>query len=193
MELMGLYEIAAVAGVTPQAVSNWMTRKPDFPQPLVTLASGPVWDGSVVRTWLGSERSMSSKSTREKAMKKFVVGNEYTLDDIVTALGGDTMSYLPQLKGRIVGGRFTADMNPNAPYKILVGDRPQVRRKAETLAAQEGTIPVFLKEAPNRWRYHGIMRFVSYETDPQVVQATPGVDQREERVAGVLTFEDVKK
>lgn len=68
---------------------------------MVTLASGPVWDGSVVRTWLGSERSMSSKSTREKAMKKFVVGNEYTLDDIVTALGGDTMSYLPQLKGRM--------------------------------------------------------------------------------------------
>lgn len=73
------------------------------------------------------------------------------------------------------------------------GHRPQVRRKAETLAAQEGTIPVFLKEAPNRWRYHGVMRFVSYGPNPQVVQATPGVDQREEKVAGVLTFERTQK
>ena len=125
-------------------------------------------------------------------MKRFVVGDEYTLDAIVSALGGDTMSYLPQLKGRIVGGRFTTNMNPNAPYQILVGDRPQVVRKAKLLAEQEGTLPVFLKQAPNRWRYHGIMRFVRYETDHQAVQATPGVDQREERVAGVLVFEDVR-
>ena len=179
MEVLGLYEIAVLAGVTPQAVSNWTIRKPDFPQPLATLASGPVWDGSVIRGWLASERSIPSKSTRENALKKFVVGDEYTLDAIVSALGGDTMSYLPQLKGRIVGGRFTSDMNPNAPYTILVGDRPQVRRKAELLAAQEGTIPVFLKQAPNRWRFHGVMRFVSYVTDPQVVQATPGVDLRD--------------
>jgi hypothetical protein len=192
MEIMGLYEIAVLAGVTPQAVSNWMARKPDFPRPMATLASGPVWDGSVVRAWLGSERSMPSKATREKAMKKFVVGDEYTLDAIVSALGGDTMSYLPQSKGRIVGGRFTTNMNPNAPYQILVGDRPQVRRKAELLAAQEGTLPVFLKQAPNRWRYHGIMRFVRYETDPLLVQATPGVDQREDQVAGILTLEDAR-
>ena len=192
MELMGLYEIAALAGVTPQAVSNWMARKSDFPKPLTTLASGPVWDGSVVRAWLGRERSLPSKTTRETAMKRFVVGDEYTLDAIVSALGGDTMSYLPQLKGRIVGGRFTTNMNPNAPYQILVGDRPQVVRKAKLLTEQEGTLPVFLKQAPNRWRYHGIMRFVRYETDPQAVRATLGVDQREERVAGVLIFEDVR-
>ena len=125
-------------------------------------------------------------------MKKFVVDHGYTLDAIVSALGGDTMSYLPQLKGRIVGGRFTTNMNPNAPYQILVGDRPQVRRKAELLAAQEGTLPVFLKQAPNRWRYHGIMRFVRYEPDPLVVQAKPGVNQREAQVAGILTLEDAR-
>jgi len=125
-------------------------------------------------------------------MKKFVVGQEYTLDVVNSALGGDTMSYLPQLRGRIVGGRFTNVMNPNAPYQVLVGDRPQVRRKAELLAAQEGTIPVFLKQGPNRWRYHGVMRFLRYETNPDVVRATLGVDRRVEEIAGVLVFEDVK-
>jgi len=192
MEVMGLFEIAQLVGVTPQAVSNWVTRKPNFPKPITVLASGPVWDGKVIRKWLGSERSVPSSSTRELAMKKLAVGNEYTLDAVVAALGGDTMSYLPQAKGRIVGGRFTQGMNPGAPYTILVGDLPQVRRKAELLAAQEGTIPVFLKEAPNRWRYHGVMRFVSYVTDPDVVRATPGFVDRKEGVAGVLTLEDVK-
>ena len=39
MDLMGLYEIAQTAGVTPQAVSNWVARKPDFPEPLAQLAT----------------------------------------------------------------------------------------------------------------------------------------------------------
>jgi hypothetical protein len=193
MEIVGLFEISVLARVTPQAVSNWVTRKPDFPRPLATLASGPVWDGSVVRAWLARERSTPNTTTREQAMNDFVAGVEYTLHAIVSALGGDTMSYLPQSKGRIVGGRFKkGTMNPNAPYQILVGDLPQVRRKAELLAVQEGTIPVFLKESPNHWRYHGVMRLVRYETDPQVVRAAPGADQREVKVVGILMFEDVR-
>lgn len=83
--------------------------------------------------------------------------------DIHEVIGGDTMSYLPQSGSRIVGGRFKkGEMNPNAPYQIIVGDLPQVRRKAELLTSQAGIIPVFLKEGPNRWRYHGPMRVVSY-------------------------------
>ena len=124
-------------------------------------------------------------------MKSFIVGCEYAMRDIHGVIGGDTMSYLPQSGGRIVGGRFKkGEMNPNAPYQIIVGDLPQVRRKAELLASQAGTIPVFLKEGPNRWRYHGPMRVVSYATDPANVLRTPGAEDREENVAGVLTLVD---
>lgn len=192
MEIVGIFEIANMAGVTPQAVSNWLSRKPDFPKPMATLASGPVWDGKTIRAWLRRERAPGGKTTREGAMKELQVGREYTLDEVVATVGGDTMSYLPQSKGRIVAGRFTANMNPKAPYQILVGDKPQVRRKAELMASQEGTIPVFMKEGPSRWRYHGVMRFVSYQTNTAVVQAAEGADQRPEGVAGVLTFEDVR-
>lgn len=192
MKLMGLYEIANLAGVSPQAVSNWVTRKASFPRPLAQLASGPVWDGVEMRSWMEQEGLIPGLKQRSKGMKNFFVKREYTLDAITTALGGETMSYLPQFDNRIVCGRFTEKMNPKAPYEILVGDLPKVRRKAETLAVQGGTIPVFLKEAPNRWRYHGIMRLVSYETNPQVVQSTQGVDQRKDKVIGVLTFEDVE-
>ena len=125
-------------------------------------------------------------------MKNFVVGREYTLNAITSALGGETMSYLPQSDNRIVCGRFKKeDMNPKAPYEILVGDLPKVRRKAEALAAQGGTIPVFLKEAPNRWRYHGPMQVVAFVTNADAVQAAEGVDQRPDKVIGILKLQDV--
>ncbi len=51
-ELVGINEIATMAGVTSQAVTNWRTRSTDFPLPLSELASGPVFRKSQVRAWL---------------------------------------------------------------------------------------------------------------------------------------------
>src|SRR5450631_4487708 len=51
-DIVGINEIAAMAGVTSQAVTNWRTRASDFPQPLSSLASGPIFRRSQVRAWL---------------------------------------------------------------------------------------------------------------------------------------------
>ncbi len=51
-ELVGINEIAEMAGVSKQAVANWRARAQDFPEPITTLASGPVFNRSGVRTWL---------------------------------------------------------------------------------------------------------------------------------------------
>ena len=51
-DIVGLNEIATMAGVTPQAVANWRARTADFPLPLSMLASGPVFRRSQVRAWL---------------------------------------------------------------------------------------------------------------------------------------------
>jgi len=51
-ELVGINEIAAMAGVSSQAVTNWRTRSSDFPLPLSELASGPVFRRSQIRAWL---------------------------------------------------------------------------------------------------------------------------------------------
>lgn len=51
-ELVGINEIAVMAGVTSQAVTNWRSRSADFPSPLIDLASGPVFRKSQVRAWL---------------------------------------------------------------------------------------------------------------------------------------------
>lgn len=51
-ELVGINEIAIMAGVSSQAVTNWRARSADFPMPLSELASGPVFRKSQVRAWL---------------------------------------------------------------------------------------------------------------------------------------------
>lgn len=51
-ELIGIYEIAGLANVTPSAVANWRKRFADFPNPVVELKSGPVFPGAQVRAWL---------------------------------------------------------------------------------------------------------------------------------------------
>jgi hypothetical protein len=52
MDLVGINEIAAMAHVTSQAVTNWRTRAADFPLPLAELASGPIFRRDQVREWL---------------------------------------------------------------------------------------------------------------------------------------------
>lgn len=51
-DIVGINEIAAMADVSSQAVANWRSRAADFPLPLSTLASGPVFRRSQIRAWL---------------------------------------------------------------------------------------------------------------------------------------------
>ena len=51
-DLIGISEIARIAGVSPQAVANWRRRAKDFPSPIAELASGPIFWLSHIRTWL---------------------------------------------------------------------------------------------------------------------------------------------
>lgn len=51
-DLVGIGEIALMAGVSRQAVANWRVRVTDFPTPVSELASGPVFRRSQIRSWL---------------------------------------------------------------------------------------------------------------------------------------------
>ena len=51
-EILGINEIATLAGVSSQAVTNWRARATDFPKPISNLASGPVFRRSQIRAWL---------------------------------------------------------------------------------------------------------------------------------------------
>ncbi len=52
--LVGIAEVADLAGVTKQAVSNWRMRHDHFPRPIQNLQSGPVWDRENVEAWVKS-------------------------------------------------------------------------------------------------------------------------------------------
>jgi hypothetical protein len=98
----------------------------------------------------------------------FVIGQTYTRPEIAAQLGGDWQSYLPHKNGRVVCGCFTADMNPDVPVKVLVGNGPQVLKAAEMLDAQIEPVPVFLKQEINCWEYVGEYAG-EFLTDPQIV------------------------
>lgn len=51
-DLLGINEVAALAGVSRQAVVNWRSRQKDFPQPIASLASGPIFEKHTVVRWL---------------------------------------------------------------------------------------------------------------------------------------------
>ena len=77
----------------------------------------------------------------------FKTGIPYTRTEIQKLIGGgEIQSYLPQRKGLILAGCFSAEMNPDAPSIIQAGKLPKVKAKAELLSRQPKTIfPVFLK------------------------------------------------
>ena len=51
--LSGIAELARLLSVAPNTVSTWYQRqhRTGFPEPLITLAMGPVWDRPEVETW----------------------------------------------------------------------------------------------------------------------------------------------
>jgi chromosome partitioning protein len=51
-ELVGINEIAEMAGVSSQAVTNWRARFSNFPRAVAALKSGPVFQKSQIRAWL---------------------------------------------------------------------------------------------------------------------------------------------
>src|SRR2546428_10524785 len=55
-DLVGIAEIAELAGVSRAAVVNWRTRHSDFPSPVTTLQAGPVFSRDQVRKWLRARR-----------------------------------------------------------------------------------------------------------------------------------------
>jgi chromosome partitioning protein len=55
-DLVGIAEIAQLAGVTKQAVTNWRARYDHFPPPVQDLHAGPVWERERVEAWIKVHR-----------------------------------------------------------------------------------------------------------------------------------------
>ncbi len=58
--LVGIAEIAQIAKVTKQAVTNWRLRYDHFPEPTQALQSGPVWNRETVEAWIKTFRGKAT-------------------------------------------------------------------------------------------------------------------------------------
>ena len=50
--LVGIFEIAEMAGVSRTVISNWRTRDPRFPRPIADLRAGPVFRANEIHRYL---------------------------------------------------------------------------------------------------------------------------------------------
>jgi len=86
----------------------------------------------------------------------FKIGLSYTRDEIYSEVGGGSkQSYLPNKDGRVLCACLNQRENPSAPYIILAGDGPEIRRSSIMLCNQVDHVPVFVKRAVNEWEYVG--------------------------------------
>ena len=85
----------------------------------------------------------------------FKVDSEYTRDEIHAQRGGSKQSYLPTRGGLVVAACLTKKLNPLAPKVVLCGQGPVIAAAGAALAKQVEPIPVFVKQATNRWAYQG--------------------------------------
>lgn len=192
MELVGISEIASLASSSRSAVSNWVSRDPLFPKPIADLACGQIWNKRDIESWLEKNHHLGKNKVSAKASLQ--VGQIYTHDFICKTFGGDAKSgtYLPQSQQTILCGCFTTTMNPEAPECILVGNGPRILGKAEKLAAQGGSIPVFLKIATNQWAYKGTYELLSFSKNLSDFEAKAVAADRNV-VAAALFFRRIEE
>jgi hypothetical protein len=190
MEPVGIAEIAEIANVTGQAVSNWYARDASFPKPIAALACGVIWDRDQIIEWLSANRKLPV-SGNQSVTHQFKKGQFYAHNEINDVFGGNPNTYLRLRAGRITCGCFNVALNPNAPIEILVGIGPQIERSAEILIKQEGAIPVFVKRGVNQWQYQGMMLPIGLDKSLSVI-ARMSVEAGRNDVSAILMFASVE-
>lgn len=60
LDLVGIYEIAEIAGCSKPAVSRWKKTLPDFPEPAAELRAGPVFWREQIVNWLAKRAATAS-------------------------------------------------------------------------------------------------------------------------------------
>lgn len=88
-ELMGLSEIAQLAGVTTAAVNNWKNRYNDFPDPVAELKAGVVFNKEQIEAWLRKRGKIMGAKVISFINLKGGVAKTTTTVGVATVLAGE--------------------------------------------------------------------------------------------------------
>ena len=111
-EILGINEIATMAGVSSQAVANWRARANDFPKPMTELASGPIFRRSQIRAWLRKNNrklaSLDAGPSYYARLKNFRNDSDElaeVVEEVASQLNGSTSRQPVMLLGQIQSGK----------------------------------------------------------------------------------------
>jgi len=109
-----------------------------------------------------AQRRLNVRTSGASVDDGLKIGSIHSWADLKQRFAWDTDKhgyFLPEKNGRIVCACLRADLNPSAPWEILVGTEAAHIRKAEMLIREMSPIPVFIKLAVDQWEYWGEFRF----------------------------------
>lgn len=102
------------------------------------------------------------------------IGKTYTAEEVGKLTAG-TDTYIRTKNGVVRGLAITQEKNPNAPEILVVGNKPNVIKRAELLRNTRNYVPLFLKRDSNEWEYMGQVRYSSHTFDPEVIERYRGL------------------
>jgi chromosome partitioning protein len=141
-DVVGVAEIAEMAGVSKQAVTNWRMRYDSFPKPIHDLQSGPIWDREKVEGWVKSFQDEEThvlsiinlkggvgKTTVAVALAEFLA-EEHRKHVLLVDLDPQTNASVTLMKeekwakmdnaGQTVAQLFIDKLNPKEPAKFSI-------------------------------------------------------------------------
>lgn len=118
------------------------------------------------------------------------LGDTFSRAEIRALLGGSVQETFPHVGGRVVAGCFHPGYHPYAPFVVLPGWGPGIRRWAEALETQAESIPCFLKRGANAWEYVGRFRVAQLSDEADEVTEWARIAEREGDVSMVLHMEE---
>lgn len=151
------------------------------------------------RTYLDPPPRLPTEQTKDAAYENpnFVLGRQYTRNEISARVGGSIQSYLPVKNGKVTCGCFNKEINPEAPDEVLFGagdEMPQVESSAQLVfeQGQRGeSIPIFVKRSSNNWEYIGDYRCTFISFDSHLVSDRRNKYPHRGQFAGILRFQPV--
>lgn len=128
--LGGVTEVAELIGVSRQRFADLRAR-PDFPEPVAELASGPVWDIDAVRRWA---ESGARRGPGRPAKDERVVGERFVLDGPPLGSGGfaDVYRATDRKTGEVVAVKILKNIK-DVEDEAVVRFRRELRLMEEAL------------------------------------------------------------